>query len=234
MQAIILAAGPGRRLGQKTPKPLLEIQGQPLLIRLIEQFQRCGIEDIIVVTGYRRHQLEEAVSYYGVKRVFNPFYLNSDNLVSFWMGRHHLSQDCILAHGDLIFEPVLLEKLLATPGDIVLPMDRRIPSETAIKIQLKDGKLVDLGKMVPIPAATGESIPLMKLSARALEELKTFTERILESGRFGLYVDDSVLELIQIGRFETTVLEVTGMRWAEIDTQEDFAAAKRLFPEEDQ
>ncbi len=230
MQAIILAAGAGQRLGQKTPKPLLQVQGKTLINRLIEQFRDRGIEDIVVVTGYRRHQVEEAIYPYGVKSVFNPFYLNSDNLVSFWMGRHHLRENCLLAHGDLIFEPQLLDRVLEAAGDIVLPLDRRLPGESAVKILMKDGILADLGKSVPSDDAAGESVPLMKFSAAALSELKCLAERILESGRFGLYVDDSVLELIHIGRFETTVLDVTGLRWAEIDTQKDFEEAARLFP----
>jgi len=197
---------------------------------LIEQLKYRGIEDIVVVTGYRRHQVEEAIFSYSVRSVFNPFYLNSDNLVSFWMGRHHLQDDCLLVHGDLIFESQLLDRILSATGDIILLMDRRAPSKSAIKILIEDGILVDLGKSVPSAQASGESVPLMKFSARALLELKCLAERILESGRFGLYVDDSVLELIHIGRFETAVLDITGLRWAEIDTQEDFEEAVRLFP----
>ncbi len=56
MRAIILAAGEGKRLQSLTlnkPKPLLEIRGQSILENMINYLKKSGIEDIIVVTGYK-------------------------------------------------------------------------------------------------------------------------------------------------------------------------------------
>jgi choline kinase len=231
MLAIILAAGAGKRLGGDTPKPLIEINGKPLLVNLIDQFKGEGIDEVVVITGHLKHQIEDAISQLDVKTVFNPFYPVSDNLASFWMGRRHLTDACIMSHSDLIFETDLLRKLLQAPGDIVLPMDRSTVDEESMKMKAEDGELVNLSKFIPVDEATGESIPIMKFSRQAAFNLIQITENILEKGYVDGFIDDAVLELARGGNFVTHILDVTGLRWAEIDTRDDWERAKNLFPE---
>lgn len=229
MQALILAAGAGTRLGGNIPKPLIEINGKPLLIRLIEQLKGEGIEQIVVVTGHQKHLIEGAIATYGVNTIFNPFYPISDNLASFWIGRHLISDTCIMSHGDLIFVDELLKKLIEADGDVVLPMDSSSLDNESMKMKVVDGKLIDLSKSIPLNGTTGESIPLMKFSNRALPELKNLMENILETGQFRQFVEAAVLKLIKSGNFNTTVLDVTGLQWAEIDIQSDLENALTLF-----
>lgn len=231
MQAIILAAGIGKRLGGAIPKPLIEIRGKPLLVNLIEQYKEEGIAEVVVVTGHMKHRIEGAIAHLGVQSVFNPFYPVSDNLVSFWMGQRNITDDCVLSHGDMIFERDLLRKLMQAPGDIVLPMDRSVVDEESMKLKVDQGKLVDLSKFIPVAEAAGESIPVMKFSRRAMSRLKQITESILEKENLHLFIDDAVLELARSGDFATHILDVTGLRWAEIDTPDDLERARKLFPE---
>ncbi len=229
MQAIILAAGAGRRMGGIIPKPLIEIDDKPLLVRLIEQLIQAGINDIVIVTGHQKNLIEGAVSPFNVKTVFNPFYSISDNLTSFWTGRGFISETCIMAHGDLVLEDELLNRLIESEGDIVLPMDRSSLDDESMKMKITDGKLIFLSKSIHLDEATGESIPIMKFSPAALSELKRLTEMILERGQFGRFIDDAVFKLSQDDTFITSILDVTGLHWAEIDTQADLDNARKIF-----
>jgi choline kinase len=231
MQALIVAAGAGKRLGGTVPKPLIEINGKSLLINLIELFREEGIGDIVVITGHMKHRIDAAIAHLDVKTVFNPFYPVSDNLASFWVGRRHITGPCVLSHGDLIFDKELLHRLLQAPGDIVLPMDRSSLDEEAMKMKIVDGVLVNLNKFIPLGEAAGESIPIMKFSEAALSDLVRRSESILEEGYFDRYIDDAVLDLVRQSGFITHILDVTGLRWAEIDTREDLERAAKLFAE---
>ncbi len=231
MQAIVLAAGMGKRLDQRIPKPLIEINGIPLLVRLIEQFKRFGIASIIVVTGYQKHLIEDITDTPGVRTVFNPFYPVSDNLVSFWFGQKHISERCILSHGDVVVEDELLRRIIASEGDLVLPLDRSSLDQESMKIQIEEGRITNISKDIPLDQASGESIPLMKFSSTALNQLKRSTEEILEKGQLGQFIDEAVLKLINIGIFDCTILDVTGLRWVEIDTPADLERARNLFGE---
>src|SRR5687767_15431347 len=85
-KAIILSAGQGSRLGHLThdrPKCLIEFNGRSLLDRQLDTLAACGIDDVVVVTGFRDDQIEESLARRvggpSVKTVFNPFYKVADN-----------------------------------------------------------------------------------------------------------------------------------------------------------
>ena len=61
MKVVIFAGGRGSRLGtlsKKTPKPLIEISGIPIIIRIIEYYRKFNFSEFIVLTGYLSEQFE--------------------------------------------------------------------------------------------------------------------------------------------------------------------------------
>ena len=102
-RAILLAAGRGERLRpwtDTTPKPLLRVQGQPLLHRLIARLQAAGIREIYVVTGYKAEQFAALpVQFPGVQLLFNPYYAQANNILSLYAARAHLP-DCLIMDSD--------------------------------------------------------------------------------------------------------------------------------------
>ena len=85
-RAILLAAGRGERLRpwtDTTPKPLLRVQGQPLLHRLIARLQAAGIREIYVVTGYKAEQFAALpVQFPGVQLLVNPYYAQANHILA--------------------------------------------------------------------------------------------------------------------------------------------------------
>ena len=64
-QALILAAGRGARLDRpNTPKPLVDVGGQPMIVRLIKQLKHQGIETIHIVVGYHAKKIMHVLSGY--------------------------------------------------------------------------------------------------------------------------------------------------------------------------
>jgi molybdenum cofactor cytidylyltransferase len=82
--AIILAAGESRRMGQ--PKLLLAWGGRTVLGAVIESIKGAGIEDILVVTGGAREQVESICARYAVRTVHNDKYVNGEMLSSIQCG----------------------------------------------------------------------------------------------------------------------------------------------------
>lgn len=83
--AIILAAGYGLRMvpiNTETPKGLLEVNGEPLIERLIRQLQEVGIRKIYVVVGFMKEQYEYLMDTYGVELIVNREYGSKNNLHS--------------------------------------------------------------------------------------------------------------------------------------------------------
>lgn len=97
--AIILAAGYGIRMvpiNTEQPKGLLEIHGQPLIERLIQQLQSVGIEKIIIVVGFLKEEYEYLIDSYHVELIYNPEYLSWNNLYSLYLAREYLSDTYIV------------------------------------------------------------------------------------------------------------------------------------------
>ena len=83
--AVILAAGYGMRMvpiNMETPKGLLEIEGEPLIERLICQLHEVNVKEIYVVVGFMKEQYDYLVDQYGVKLVVNMEYAEKNNLYS--------------------------------------------------------------------------------------------------------------------------------------------------------
>ena len=97
--AIILAAGFGMRMvpiNTEAPKGLLEIDGEPLIERLIKQLQDVGITDIYVVVGFMKEKYEYLIDEYDVELIVNPEYASKNNIHSLKRVLKHLSNSYIV------------------------------------------------------------------------------------------------------------------------------------------
>ena len=108
INAIIMAAGKGERLRPltlTTPKPLININGQPMIENIIESLLLIGIKEIVVVTGYLKDQFEYLKDKYGVTIVNNPDYDKANNISSLYYARDYLGNSVIL-DGDQIINNI--------------------------------------------------------------------------------------------------------------------------------
>lgn len=116
MQALILAAGMGRRLGEFTAnntKCMLEVNGVRLIDRMLNQLFALDLSRIVIVVGYEGGNLMDYISrqYPGRDIVFveNPIYDKTNNIYSLWLAREYMaSDDTLLLESDLIFEDSVL------------------------------------------------------------------------------------------------------------------------------
>ena len=96
MQAIILAAGMGRRLGELTndnTKCMLEVNGTRLINRTLDAIAAVGIKRAILVVGYKAENVKKWVgqSYNGREIVYveNPIYDQTNNIYSLFLAKEH-------------------------------------------------------------------------------------------------------------------------------------------------
>lgn len=97
--AIILAAGFGMRMvpiNTQYPKALIEVDGQPIIERIINQLNSIGVEDIYIVVGYMKEQFEYLIDEYKVKLIVNEKYAEKNNLHSLRLAADYLSNTYII------------------------------------------------------------------------------------------------------------------------------------------
>jgi len=120
MQAIILAAGMGKRLGELTKnntKCLIKVNGVTLIDRMLKQLDNLGLNKIIIVIGYEGSSLKEYIKELNIQTsiqyVFNPIYEKTNNIYSLFLARDFLLEDdTILLESDLIFDDEVLTRII--------------------------------------------------------------------------------------------------------------------------
>ena len=114
----------GKRLGEYTQnntKCMLEVNGIRLIDRTLEILHNVGVSRVVLVVGYKGDNVRKYVgySYKGtpVEYVDNPIYDKTNNIYSLFLAKDHmLSEDTLLLESDLIYEPSVVQKLVADPS----------------------------------------------------------------------------------------------------------------------
>ena len=248
MNAIILAAGSGIRLGQHTqdiPKILLDINGKSILSRQISSLRNHGIDKIFVVTGYKKEKhTRNDVEYF-----FNPKYSETDQLGSLMIAREKIFGDVLITFGDIIFDSNILQQVLASNADISIAIDldweksyderSDNPKSLADKVLINGKKTVQISaKEISLESENevGEFLGMIKLSTNGSEILRKKYEE-LEKSHVGKFHDadsleksklvDILQELIE-NKIEISPITIDG-KWCEIDTPKDLERARRIF-----
>jgi phosphoenolpyruvate phosphomutase len=120
--AIIAAAGFEKQLLpliEDKPKCLLDIKGKTILERQVAALNDCNIKEIALVRGYRK----EAITLPNIRYYDNDRYEETGELYSLFCAEQEFQGRCLVLYGDIIFDTVLLEKLLKSQADITLVVD---------------------------------------------------------------------------------------------------------------
>ena len=127
MQAIMLAAGKGSRLGKYTKnntKCMLEVYGKTLLERAIDALLLAGIKDFIIVLGYKGENVKKYIREKELDKKINIIYVDNDvydttnNIYSLYLAKDYLiKDDTILLESDLIYDVSIVKKLVDSKYD---------------------------------------------------------------------------------------------------------------------
>lgn len=148
MQAVVLAAGYGRRMGRRSEsqhKALLSIAGTTILERIMEGLRAIEVSHVTVVVGYRGHDIESFLtSRYrdmNLQFVRNERFPETNNIVSLSLALDGLAyeEDVVLIECDLLFEPSLLTRLVGHPAANVALVDRYRPGMDGTVVSLSGG-----------------------------------------------------------------------------------------------
>ena len=238
MQAIILAAGVGQRLGDSAgnqPKCLLEFDGTSLLKRHLYTLKHYGISNILVVSGYQADLIGLEIEQSGinplVNTAYNPDYTKG-SLISLLIGLEALkiNGDFILMDADVLYDQRIIECLVNTEINNCFLLDRNfVPGDEPVKLCVYKNRLVDFRKQIDKDLLfdyQGESVGFFRFSAETANKLQKHTQSYLERGKedapYEEIIRDLLLEQPNYFGFE----DITGLKWIEIDFPEDVDRAR--------
>jgi len=238
MRAIVLSAGQGSRLLPLThdrPKCLLPVGSRTVLQWQLEALSQCrGIDEIVVVTGFKAEMVDEALAQMGacaqrVRTLFNPFYKVADNLASCWMARAFMDGEFLIVNGDSLFEMAVLPRIVdgaAAPINLTVNRKSEYDSDD-MKVSLEGSLVRAVGKTL-MPAEThAESIGLVLFRDEGPALFRQVVERSMcEEWGVGAWYLQVIDRLAREGHVGAT--DIGKLEWGEIDFPSDLEAVSRL------
>lgn len=245
MKAIILAAGQGTRLKKYTqdlPKGMLSFMGKTIIERQIELYEECGIDDIIVVTGFA----SERINYKGVKYYHNERFEETNMVESLMTAKPEFDDDIIVSYSDILFEKRLLEGMMNCNADFGCAVDDewqeywnkrygKVNCDTESLSIDENDNITELGLEGPLlEDIDARYIGLLKFSNKGMQTVVDTMERAYEkyedkswqqSGKpvRKAYMTDLLNALIEAGECVKAVHFNHG--WIEFDTNDDYEKA---------
>lgn len=231
-QTVILAAGNGSRLSAQRgelPKPLVRLAGRALIDHALEQAAAAGVEEAIIVTGkaadQMRAHLAQVETSLKLTVVHNERY-HDPNGVSLLCAEPHVTGPFFLQMADHVFAHPVLRQLDRAEGaardTLRLLVDFhpvKLDEADATKVRVSGGLITAIGKDVyPYDAVdTG----CFRLDQRVFEALHHVARSEPPSVTLGMR------RLLAQGLLSAVAL--TGVRWTDVDTPEDYATAELLL-----
>lgn len=235
MQAIILAAGLSKRLRpltDTTPKCLLKVGGKTLLEMTINNILKNGINDFIVVTGYRENMIKEFISsvYPGlsIRYLTNSDYENNNNSYSLWMTKDYVTGDSLLLDSDILFDYRIISRLLdSAHSDNLAVTTKHSLGEEEIKVIIDSAnKIQHIGKHLDPAESFGESIGIERFSRTFFKKLGAVLDRkIISEKNVNEFYEASFQELYDSGNAMYAV-DVSEYNCMEIDFPDDLKRAE--------
>jgi choline kinase len=232
--ALILAAGNGSRIAARSgqgPKPLVVLNGKPLLEHVICNARDAGIERFVIVIGYRGGAIQEWYENHPIPGVQvtwieNPDF-RKDNGISVLCAKKVIGENFLLLMADHIFEAETARSLLRQPvgkNEVILAVDRNIDSvfdlDDATKVRIERGRILEIGKCLRTYNALDTGMFLCS------PELFRWLEQAAANGSCSL--SDGLRLMAAGGMFKGH--DIGGANWQDVDTPEALDYAQQVFP----
>ena len=237
VKAVVLAAGPGRRLGPLTrdlPKTLLPLgEGGTILDLVLGNLTAVGVDEVAIVTGFAAERVDEALpeleGRHGLRLapILNERAEEWNNAHSLWLAREAFRDGALLVNGDTV-HPSSVETALLEARDegVLLAVDRSRPQgDEAMKVDLdREGRLMRIGKS--LEEADGEYIGVAFIGAAAADRLADALEATWRRDP-SLYYEDGFQELVERGE-DVRTAPIGSVDWVEVDDDADLARAREI------
>lgn len=243
MQALILAAGTGSRLGKYTKdntKCMLEVNGETLIKQTLEKLNNVGITKLILVVGYKKDNLISHVGtqYKNIKIEYieNPIYNKTNNIYSLYLAKEKLAKDdTLLLESDLVFEESILIRLINDKRKSLAVVDKYKSwmDGTSVTLDKEDHILNFFSKTSFKFQDVSEyykTVNIYKFSKEFSNKIYIpFLEAYSKAMGDNEYYESVLRVLTILDRHELRALRLDGEKWYEIDDIQDKLNAEIIF-----
>lgn len=247
MQAIILAAGMGKRLGEYTKdntKCMLPVNGVRLIDRVLTQLSALSLKRVVIVVGYKGQKLIDHIGdryndKLKIEYINNPIYDKTNNIYSLALAKEKLQEDdTILIESDLIFSDALFPMIINSQYPNVALVAKYEPWMDGTMVRIDENK--NIVSFVPKQAflyseteSYYKTVNIYKLSKNFSEhKYVPFLEAYSKALGNNEYYEQVLRVITMIDHAEMKALPIGNEKWYEIDDVQDLDIAETLFADE--
>ena len=246
MQAIILAAGMGRRLGELTTqhtKSMVPVNGTPLIDRMLRQLASHQLKRVIIVIGYKGEELRQHIGNrfpeLNIQYVENPVYETTNNIYSLALAANQLQEDdTLLIESDLIVDDSLFSLILSDPNPnlALVAKYQSWMDGTMVKIDEQQNIL----NFVPKKAFRYDEVDqyyktvnIYKFSRQfSQQKYVPFINAYCKALGPNEYYEQVLQVITHLDKGNIKALPIGDEKWYEIDDVQDLDIAEAIFAEE--
>lgn len=246
MQAIILAAGMGKRLGKYTKdctKCMITVGSKKLIDRAVEALKQSGIRKLIVVVGYQGEKLEnylrQTVTDIEVVFIYNNVYYETNNIYSLYLAKDELlKDDTILLESDLIFDYNVIRDLINERCDNMVAVAKYEQWMDGTVVTLdNENHISDFVEKADFRFSNAEeyykTVNIYKFSKQFLEnQYIPFLEAYIKAYGKNQYYEMVLKILAHVRYSDLRALILEKYNWYEIDDEQDLQIASVMFADD--
>ena len=249
MQAIILAAGMGKRLKELTAnntKCMVKVNGVTLIDRMLHQIERLHLNRIVIVVGYEGQKLMDYIGTLNIQTpivfIDNPIYNKTNNIYSLALAKDWLcTDDTLLFESDLIFEDSVLDALVSDPRETLALVAKYESWMDGTCVKLADDD--SIAAFVPGKLFRFSEIDEYYKTVNIYKFSRHFSEThyvpFLDAYQAALGQNEYYEQVLRvITMLDNPIIRakrLSGQRWYEIDDLQDLDIAESIFtPDEDE
>ena len=225
MKAILLAAGVGNRISrmiESVPKSTLPINDKPLIRITVEKLIKLHME-VVVVVGYQREKIYEALEGLDVAYYANPFYDITNSIASLWFAREELMGDVMIMNADVFVSETILQNILADERDNVMAIDVTRTKTGDYFFTTTDGGVIrKYGKDLPLRESSCEYVGIAKISSRFTEQFRERLESLIDRQEYRLWWENVLYSFTDKKEHPIYTIDVKNEFWSEIDYFDDY------------
>ena len=243
MQAIILAAGMGKRLGEYTQnntKCMVEVNGVKLIDRVFKQLATLPISRVVMVIGYEgeklRNYLGDEKEGLRIDYVENSVYNKTNNIYSLWLAKQQLQEDdTLLIESDLIFDDQMLPLICNHPEPNLALVAKYEPWMDGTMVLIDDDRnIINFVSKAAFDYSQIDkyfkTVNVYKFSRDfSRQKYVPFLEAYTKSVGNNEYYENVLRIISFLNSHDLKALPIQGLKWYEIDDKQDLDIAEALF-----
>lgn len=228
--AMIMAAGMGTRFGHYTelfPKGFIEVGGKSMIVRSIEHLLSCGIERVIIGTGYKKEAYEALqAAYPQIETCFSPGYAETNSMYTLYNTRELIGEDnFLLLESDLIFERSAIQTLLEHQESDIMLVSSLVKFQDQYYVEYDQNHVLTTCSVNKEELdVKGELVGIHKISNSFYRKMcLDYSSIVAEQPKLGYEY-----ELLRMSRSVSPVyvLKIDDLKWYEIDDEVDLSYAE--------